>query len=129
MMNTIQHQYQEKLSQDNKTRQIKIDRITERWEQQDTHTIKQRPTHSINKLQQIKQQQQHHRTRLIDKQRQTTSYNQWIQQQEQRKQQTQRQQIRLWNETYYQTMEIENDVKHTKQQKQPIKLVLKVLPT
>ena len=32
------------------------------------------------------------------------------------KQQTQRQQTRLWDETYYQTMAIENNQKHTKQQ-------------
>ena len=72
-------------------RSIEIDRITKRWEQQNTHTTKRRPTHSINNRQQIKQQQhqQQHKTRLTDKQRHTTSYNQWIQQQEQIKQQTQ----------------------------------------
>ena len=65
-----------------------IDKITERWEQQDTHTTKRRPTQDINHLQQTKQQQhqqQHHKTILTDKQIQTTSYNQWIQHKEQRK--------------------------------------------
>ena len=43
----------------------------------------------------------------------------------QRKQQTRRQQIQLWDKTYFQTTAIENDVKHTKQQKLPTKSVWK----
>ena len=36
------------LSQDDQTRLKEIDKITERWEQQDTHTTKRRPTQDIN---------------------------------------------------------------------------------
>ena len=123
-MNTIHSDFKQhsaKMTKQDLTRLNKMDKITERWEQQDTHTTKRRLTHDINHLQQTKQQQQHHRTILTDKQLQTTSYDQWIQQKEQRKQQTRRQQIRLWDGTYYQTMETENNVNHTKQQKLPTK--------
>ena len=42
-----------------------------------------------------------------------------------KKKQTRRQQIRLWDKTYYQTIQNENYEKHTKQQKLPIKPVWK----
>ena len=70
-------------SPDNKTRLNKIYGIRGSWVQQDTHTTKRGPTHSINNHQQIQQQHHQHKARLTDKQRQTTSYNQWIQQREQ----------------------------------------------
>ena len=62
-------QRQTTLSQDDQTRLNEIDKITERWEQQDTHTTKQRHTQDINPQQHPKQlnQQQHHGTILAHK--------------------------------------------------------------
>ena len=50
----------------------------------------------------VQQQQQH------IQQQDNTTYDQWNQQQEQMKQKIRRQQIRLWNETYYKAMETAN---------------------
>ena len=57
---------QDKLSQADETRLIKIEGITESWAQPDTHATTRRPTHRADILQQTQQQQHKHKARLIE---------------------------------------------------------------
>ena len=74
------------ISQADQQRLNKINKITERWEQQDTHIPKRRNIQTTKPQQVPQQLQQHHHEQC-----QTTSYVQWTQHIEQTKQQTRRQ--------------------------------------
>ena len=66
------------VSQADQKRLNKINKITERWEQQDTHTTKRQHIQYSKPQQLLKQlQQQHHRKTPLHEQIQTTSYVQW----------------------------------------------------
>ena len=114
------------VSQANQQRLNEINKITEQWEQQDTHITKRQNTQTT-KPQQFPQQQQpkqhHHRKPTNHEQIQTTSYVQWTQHKEQKKQQTRQQQIRLLDADYHQRMTTKNEANNTLQQQLPTKSV------